>query len=994
VAESIATAYVSIKPNLDGFREELRSGLEEATSGLDAKVRIDADTTEADVKIDETRGKLDELGAETARPRVEVDPESAEGQLQAFRDSFDEVGAKTADPTIRVDDTDAQVKLAELRAEIDELQTKAATIKIGTSGQARKDITDLQAALDSLSNETLRPKVDDRDLQRLQGDLDGLDSKLQSVGADADKAGASLGGGGAAGGGGGLLGSVLPLIPALGTVGAVGASGLIGLVNAASAAGLGLGAFALAAEGDLATVGNQIHGLLTNWQLATAAFVDPVIVNAVSLLPSVFQFLTPSVASASLALQGLEQNMSASLGSPYLRQFSQFIAGEGGAAITSFGHLLGGLGHAWSGFAEGFAPELQTIDADLVRWGQDLTKWGNEAANGGFSSFLNYIQANGPLVAHTVEDLGATFVTIAKDAAPLGPVTLKIVDAAASLLNLLLQVNPTLTTWGLGLAAVAFEANKLLGVVGVGGLAGAAKALPGLFSSIGDAAAIGATGVYSVATAATGSAAALTLVGAAGTGLEGGLIGVVYGLLNAVGAFGSFTAAADASGQSWAKNFIAQLPAGTDKVAAVNTQLSSLGAQLGDVAQRTHDGAYAMGVLSTAAANIPIGQLSGQFKTLGQSLIADGYTPAQSLTTQYDNLTATLEHLQGQQKGLQALLPGLKQAQDAQTAAIDASATATGAAAGYTGSYALEYGLLTSQLNTANQALTQTETLLNNMVSANLTAEQATTTFYAAIQTLTTSLHTNGTSLDVTTAKGLANRQAFDQVAAAINSTIQSLEHQGATSDQVVGKVSSLTSYIEQQAGKYGLTKGQVDAYLHSLGLTPAQVKTDLLLAGYDTAAANLRGLQNQIAALPKSTTLYVNTVLTTSIPGHPGKGAAPGAATGMGSSPGGWTHIGEAGSEAVIVPGGGASIVKDKSLAYLPTGTQVLSHPDTRKAFPGLAGGDTTVSQLSVPAVVITLNDQRQVVIGDLASKADVVAALNADRTATIAAIRQLIPA
>jgi hypothetical protein len=51
-------------------------------------------------------------------------------------------------------------------------------------------------------------------------------------------------------------------------------------------------------------------------------------------------------------------------------------------------------------------------------------------------------------------------------------------------------------------------------------------------------------------------------------------------------------------------------------------------------------------------------------------------------------------------------------------------------------------------------------------------------------------------------------------------------------------------------------------------------------------------------------------------------------------------------------------------------------------------------MSQLSVPAVVITLNDQRQVVIGDLASKADVVAALNADRTATIAAIRQLIPA
>ena len=39
----IATAYVQVSPDTDGFKEELEEKLEEATAGVEAKVKIGAD---------------------------------------------------------------------------------------------------------------------------------------------------------------------------------------------------------------------------------------------------------------------------------------------------------------------------------------------------------------------------------------------------------------------------------------------------------------------------------------------------------------------------------------------------------------------------------------------------------------------------------------------------------------------------------------------------------------------------------------------------------------------------------------------------------------------------------------------------------------------------------------------------------------------------------------------------------------------------------------
>lgn len=929
--DTIAQAYVAIRPDLSGFREELASGLDAEVESLGGKtVRIDADTLDADRKIADTGAALDDLGHRSADPRVDASTDAA------------------------------RAKIFELQARIDMLSTEAALVRLDVDDQgAKRKLTDLQSVLEDIRNETIAPRLDEGRMAELNTTLDDLDHRIHNIDTDlastsasADKASASLGGGG-----GGLLAALLPLSPALVTVGAAGSAGLAGITLAAGAATIGLGAFALAAKDDLTTVKNQVDSVYSRWTQTTDAFVEPVIQNAVGMLPGVFALLTPSVATASQALQGLEGDIRGSLGSPYLHQFSQFVAGEGGTAITSFGHLVGGLGHLLSGFMEGFAPELQRIDADMSRWGADMTKWGDEAANGGMSHFLAYVEQNGPLVAHTFEQLGTDFVTLMKASAPLGPVWLNILDVASKLLDDLLKLNPELTTWAIGLGSVGLAANKLLSPVG--GLSGVAVTAGKAWSIASDAFAVGSTGLLAVTAASSSAGSALLTFLGSSLALVPGLDIVSAAVLQATGVFSNFGDGISKADQQFAQQFVDSLPAGADKIAAVNAEINQLGQSTqvyGDTVNliwnsiTTKDWPKIMGT--------QIDQLPPKYAALKAGLlqVADG---TEKVHTVGDNFEATAAGINDKIQALQNLLPGLTQAQDAQNAATQAANTAMGEAAGYTGSMAEEFGALQSQLQTANQALSQTETLLNTMLGAELSVEQATTGFYSAVQSLSSSLQTNGTSMDLTTQKGLANRQAFDQVAAAIQNSIQAMEKQNATAPEIAANVQQLTGYVETQAAKYGLTKAQVDNYLHSLGLTPKQVTTDLQLSGYTSASANVSNLKNQLNNLKGSylVQIAIDAYMQTTA-------AAQSAsklkhfARGTSGAAGGPAVVGEEGPEAMFYRGSGRLVgVHGPEVADVPRGATILTASQTARLPRYAEGADTDlsgiISRLQVPVSV-----------------------------------------
>lgn len=825
----IASAYVQIRPDLSAFRDELRSGLASETDGLTGTVRINADTADADTKLKATGAQVDDLGK------------------------------KNVSPTVTVNDDTAKAKLLELQARIDELQTKTALIRtdVDDSG-ARQKLTAIAGALDTIGNETIRPKIDPGRLEELNQDLDDLDVKLERVGSDMDTLGSKsdttskkLG----ASGGTSLLGAAVALSPALAEIGVVGAGALAGVAVAAVSAGAGLGAFALAAGPALTYAKTQASGLLSTWQNTQAAFTQPVISEAIGLIPGALTLLDPLVATTSQALLGLEGNIEGSLGSPALKQFSSYIAGEGGAALTSFGKLAEGAGTLFAGFAEGMAPEIERLDADFVRWGADLSKWGADAKNGGLTSFVDYLQTNGPKLASTLESVGSALVTIGKDSAPLGSIELALIGDVAKLFDGLSNLNPALVEWGVGLAGVAYSANKLLGPVG--GL----TSLPTIISKVGQAASGGGVGLLGMASAASPLTGELLTLGLAVPGLDIGLAALAGNLILAGYHAGTTADGFAKLSTSWGQNFVNSIPAGTDALRAVNSELGTLQGQFGTLQNAEKAYGEVNDQYGFNGWTKSIGALSsygGAVGKLANDMLAQGVPAATSLSNatapmqgQYDNLNQKIG-------ALQHLLPGLTAAQNAQRAATEAANTAMGVGAGYTGNYATEYGVLSTKLQAANAQLTNAETLLNTLLGKDLSAAQATTSFYSAVDSLTSSLKTNGTSMDNSTAKGNANQQAFEGVGAAITTVITTMEKQGSTSDAISTKVQSLTSYIVSQATKYGLTTAQVEAYLTQLGLTPAQVKTDIVLSGVAAASASLQSIVKQIDGIPKNTTVSV----------------------------------------------------------------------------------------------------------------------------------------
>lgn len=803
--------------------------------------------------------------------------DDAETRLDAF-------GNRVDSATLNVDDTDGQATLDEFNARLDRLdiETTLARVDVDDTSSLRK-IADLEAALAVIRSQSYDINIDSNGsgLDALDADLDRIEQGLADVGdgsANLDRVKNSADGAGDSMGS--LLGWVAALSPALITVGAVGSASLLGVVGAASEAGLGLGAFALAAGGSLTTVEAQAKNTLQAWQQTMNQFTAPALTGALSLLPGLLQDVPPAVRSVGDALVTLEGEAKAALDGPWWQQFFSYAGGQGGVALESFAHLLGGLATGFAGLVQAAQPAITWVEQGMDELGAHMTAWGQQSQHTGLQAFIDYAKANGPLVEKTLEDLGHSFSIIVQDASPLGPVMLQIVDAAAELLNDLLQLNPTITSWALGLGALAYSANSLLGPLG--GISGVARDLGPALSQIGVAASGGGAGLYSVGTAAGGALGSILKLGTSFGELGGalGLVGIAFAQQE--GVFSNFDQASQAAGKSWSENFINALPQGTDVVKAVNTELGSLQDQIG----------------KTKAAMTADQQSDNWdgYKSLGDTL--------QGVSDKYDQLNK--------------LLPGLTQAQDAQNTAQQAAnslnaegAIVTAQAAGAGQLYANELGDLTTAQGDMQSAAQKANTALQAQQASVLGLYQSQDSWQQAIDNATASAKQNTGSLDINTTSGLANRTMLDDLSAQTYAQVQAMIQQGASTTDVNGILTTHQAQLEAVAGKYGITKGAVDNYLGSIKLTPGSVDTTLQTSGYDETLTQLGQVKSAIDQIVNHTAVVTITGQI-GIPGvnyNPGTGQGLAAGGTISGHPGFKTHtaavVGEDGSgyDEFVVP-------------------------------------------------------------------------------------------
>ncbi|GAB2695861.1 phage tail tip lysozyme [Kitasatospora kifunensis] len=241
----IATAFVSVSPDMDGFKEELRAKLDEATAGMEGRARVTLDTSELDAKADEARARVDELDSTRAEPSVHLNDEDLGARADQARATLDELDSKSARPDIGLESAGLDEQVDRAREKLDQLDEKHTSPSVGLdTAEFDAKLDEARAKLAAFSSES-------------------ASARLGTSG--------SSGGEGSSGGGEGGLGGVLALgigslIPGLG-----GAATALGLGGAAGFLGLGgIGKALSAAHQSALNVG------LTPQELASTQFSNSV----------------------------------------------------------------------------------------------------------------------------------------------------------------------------------------------------------------------------------------------------------------------------------------------------------------------------------------------------------------------------------------------------------------------------------------------------------------------------------------------------------------------------------------------------------------------------------------------------------------------------------------------------------------------------------------------------------------------------------------------
>jgi hypothetical protein len=639
---------------------------------------------------------------------------------------------------------------------------------------------------------------------------------------------------------------------------------------------------------------------------ASSGFLPGLQQGITDLLPLMPVF-TSIVSNVSTALGGLFTAAGAGLSGPFFTQFFGFLRDTAGPALSTLGTIIGNVVTGFAGLFQGFAPVIAQVGGGIAGLtGQFAAFATSLSTSNGFQSFLAYVVATGPLVASTFGDLFRLIGNLIEGLAPLGAVLLTVVDQVAKLLA-------NLGPQGLLIAIAAVSAA----VVGLGIAFGPIS-----------------ISVVAISTGITALAALFTNLYQTSQPFHDF---IQNKLLPTLQAFGGFIK----------DDFLSAL--GRIKQAFEDNQpaIERLGQALGVVAEGV---GLLAGALAVAGITGTIEAITGVFTVLADALtlVVQGIDDVATAAKKGVDALGTLG---GPLASLSTVVDGFGGSTTiAGHAVADMSAATTNAKPAADALSTAQDGLKASQdkLSTALQGSIDKFTILNGGVLAHQAAADALTTANAA---LTTSVNTNGVSLDGNTTAGVANKAAIIGALTALNDKITAdfkanESTQGYTSalETANQQTADGKAKLEALAGQLGLNKVQTDALVSSILKTPDQVKTEF--------SNNLTQAQADVAAFQATVDAIHGKDIKIGVQGYiqggagneiiPGQGAIPKATGGYISGAG----TGTSDSIPARLSNGEFVVKASETVKHLP-----MLHAMNNGQLPGFANGGF------VPKAVVTLN-------------------------------------
>lgn len=327
-----------------------------------------------------------------------------------------------------------------------------------------------ERAFNQLENEMRHvPDVNiDVDTSKARAEISALQAKLERLERDdievKIRADTSL-----------LLSSILALGPIISPLLATTSAAIVGLGTAFATAGIGALAFGAVAvpvlrrvfeETDNLTAKERearkaLEGFQSFWSRFTASFRTPILdmfIQSLGILQTALTGLKPVFSASITSVAGLLKQLDTAIKSSQVQTFFGWLAKNVGPSLQAFGAIFGNVLLGVMNLMMAFSPIATDMQNGLVSLTQRFAEWSAGLSRSkGFQQFIDYVQANGPLVLSVLGGLWDLMMNLLKAMAPLGTMMLKVLDSFLRFTNQLLATHPVL-----GQVVVA-----MLAVVGV-----------------------------------------------------------------------------------------------------------------------------------------------------------------------------------------------------------------------------------------------------------------------------------------------------------------------------------------------------------------------------------------------------------------------------------------------------------------------------------------------------------------------------------------------
>ena len=436
------------------FADAFRLRIDAALKAL-PDVNINADSTAADLKIEEIRTRLETL----RNLKIGVD----------------------------ISDTDALLAIGVLKVDLDELARKSPSIRVSV---------DAAAAIAEL--EAVKLAADDASGSGASGGgLSGLFSSMGSVGGE--------------------MGSMIPIIGLLGTalipVGAAAVGVGLGFTGMATAAVVGVGAFGLAAlpvfmsvskamqqitadqnavnratstaqkntaithlNDDLKNLSPTVAGITLGVLDLKTAFMNwdaqfnPDILNvfnaAAKAVGPILDAITPLVHAGAKAMTEFFTAISQTAQQSDFKTFMSWLATQVGPAIEALQKTFDNFSGGMSKMLEHSGGLIKIVEDGMVSLSAQFEKMAESKA---FQNFVDYIIQNGPAVGKFFEDTIGAVGHLITAFAPIGKTVLDALDGVALAIkgispDVILAIAGAFGIWALAASPLTLLAGAILGV--------------------------------------------------------------------------------------------------------------------------------------------------------------------------------------------------------------------------------------------------------------------------------------------------------------------------------------------------------------------------------------------------------------------------------------------------------------------------------------------------------------------------------------------------